>query len=84
MILNKNYKIYVNESDIKTDRDRERFRVETIDDTAPKNCLWKITLRKEYVPEVMSRGNSHDINFASIYPSRGLDGTAKACKEKER
>lgn len=60
------------------------FNIDTLDSIIPEHQLWKLILHKKEVPIIMKYCNLHKINAGTVYSSRGYDGAAEACNERDR
>lgn len=58
------------------------FQIITLDDIEDNDHLWKITVPKEEIFNLLSYCNDYRINAETIYKGRGLDCVAMAYREK--
>ena len=61
----------------------EKFNIKTLDTMKSIKNLWKVTINKKEVYELMSKCSANRFNAEELYKGRGLDGVALSYREKE-
>lgn len=61
----------------------EKFNIKTLDTMKSVKNLWKVTINKKEVYELMAKCFANRFNAEELYKGRGLDGVALSYREKE-